>query len=104
MRNKKVLVVLGGTSGERKVSLESGRACLKALKKLGYKTSSFDPKKRSLNLIDKNKVDVIFNALHGRDGEDAVRPVTIICVVRWCMGLVRRGPCASFGPVIRHAC
>ena len=72
MRNKKVLVVLGGTSGERKVSLESGRACLKALKKLGYKTSSFDPKKRSLNLIDKNKVDVIFNALHGRDGEDGI--------------------------------
>ncbi len=72
MKNKKVLVVLGGTSGERKVSLESGRACLKALKKLGYKTSSFDPKKRSLNLIDKNKVDVIFNALHGRDGEDGI--------------------------------
>ena len=36
MTNKKfknVLVVLGGTSGERTISLESGRACLKALKK-----------------------------------------------------------------------
>ena len=29
-------------------------------------------KKKNLNLIDKNKTDVIFNALHGRDGEDGV--------------------------------
>jgi len=72
MKNKKVLVVFGGTSGEREVSLDSGRACLKALKKIGYKTSTFDPKKKPLNLIDKNKTDVIFNALHGKDGEDGV--------------------------------
>ena len=32
---KKVLVVLGGTSGERAVSLNSGKACIKALKKKG---------------------------------------------------------------------
>ena len=36
---KRVLVVLGGTSGERKVSLNSGKACIKALKK--KKISSF---------------------------------------------------------------
>ena len=72
MKNKKVLVVLGGTSGEREVSLDSGRACIKALKKIGYKISIFDPKKKSFNLIDKNKTDVIFNALHGKDGEDGV--------------------------------
>ena len=72
MKNKKVLVVLGGTSGEREVSLDSGRACIKALKLLGYKVSTFDPKKKSLNLIDKNKTDVIFNALHGKKGEDGV--------------------------------
>ena len=35
MKIKNVLVVLGGTSGEREVSLESGKACIKALKKLG---------------------------------------------------------------------
>ena len=67
---KNVLVVLGGTSGERAVSLDSGRDFIKALKKKGYKVSSFDPKKKNLNLIDKNKTDVIFNALHGRFGED----------------------------------
>ena len=69
---KNVLVVLGGTSGERAVSLESGRACIKALKKKVYKVSSFDPKIKNFNLIDKKKTDVIFNALHGRDGEDGI--------------------------------
>ena len=75
MKNKKfknVLVVLGGTSGERAISLESGRACIKALKKKGYKVSSFDPKTTNFNLIDKKKFDVIFNALHGRGGEDGI--------------------------------
>jgi len=69
---KNVLVVLGGTSGERAVSLESGKACIKALKKKGYKVSTFDPKIKNFNLINKKNIDVIFNALHGRDGEDGV--------------------------------
>ena len=75
VKNKKfknVLVVLGGTSGERAISLESGRACIKALKKKGYKVSSFDPKIKNFNLINKIKTDVIFNALHGRNGEDGI--------------------------------
>ena len=69
---KKVLVVLGGTSGERDVSLQTGKACIRALKKKGYKVSTFDPRIKNFNLIDKRNVDVIFNALHGRDGEDGV--------------------------------
>tara|TARA_Y100000591_G_scaffold329863_1_gene359398 strand:+ start:481 stop:1419 length:939 start_codon:yes stop_codon:yes gene_type:complete len=69
---KKVLVILGGTSGERSVSLESGKACINALKKKGYTVSVFDPKTKNFNLIDKKKTDVIFNALHGKDGEDGV--------------------------------
>ena len=69
---KNVLVVLGGTSGERAISLESGKACIKALKKKGYKVSKFDPKIKNFNLINKKNIDVIFNALHGRDGEDGV--------------------------------
>ena len=44
----RVLVVLGGTSGERAISLETGKACIKALKKKGYKVSKFDPKKKIL--------------------------------------------------------
>ncbi len=65
-------MVLGGTSGERAVSLESGKACIQALKEKGYKVSTFDPKIKNFNLINKKNVDVIFNALHGRDGEDGV--------------------------------
>ena len=59
-----------GTSGERAVSLDSGKACIKALKK--YAVSIFDPKFKNFNLINKAKTDVIFNALHGKDGEDGV--------------------------------
>ena len=69
---KNILVVLGGTSGERAVSLESGKACIKALKKINYKVSSFDPQKKNFNLINKSKTDAIFNALHGKDGEDGI--------------------------------
>ena len=69
---RRVLVVLGGTSGERAVSLDSGKACIKALKKKKYQVSKFDPKFKNFNLIDKKKTDVIFNALHGKDGEDGV--------------------------------
>ena len=69
---KKVLVVLGGISGERAVSLDSGRACIRALKKKKYSVSSFDPKIKNFNLINKKKIDVIFNALHGKGGEDGI--------------------------------
>ena len=69
---KKVLVVLGGNSGERSVSLKTGKACVKALKEKGYKVSVFDPKFKNFNLINNKRVDVIFNALHGKDGEDGV--------------------------------
>ena len=69
---KKVLVVLGGNSGEREISLNSGKACVKALKKKKYLVSLFDPKFKNLNLINKTKIDVIFNALHGKEGEDGL--------------------------------
>ena len=72
MKYKKVLVVLGGLSKEREVSLESGKACIKALKKIGYNVSTFDPQEKKYNLINKNETDVIFNALHGKYGEDGV--------------------------------
>jgi len=71
-RFKNVLVVLGGISGERAVSLDSGKACFAALKKNGYNVSTFDPKFKNLNLINKKNVDVIFNALHGKGGEDGI--------------------------------
>ena len=74
MRQKTVLVVQGGTSNEREVSLKSSKACITALKKLKYKVISFDPAKEHLCKIQhyKKKADVIFNALHGKDGEDGI--------------------------------
>ena len=69
---KNILVVVGGNSGERKISLASGKACIKALKKKKYNVSVFDPKYKNLNLINKLKTDVIFNALHGKGGEDGI--------------------------------
>ena len=44
----------------------------KSTKKKRYSVSTFDPKFKSLNLINKEKIDVIFNALHGKDGEDGI--------------------------------
>ena len=74
MKQKKILVVQGGVSNEREVSLKSGKACIKALKELKHKIISFDPAKEHLSKIKvyKKKVDLIFNALHGRDGEDGI--------------------------------
>ena len=69
---KNILVVLGGNSGERQISLASGKACTKALKKKKYNVSIFDPKFKNLNLINKHETDVIFNALHGKGGEDGI--------------------------------
>ncbi len=64
--------MLGGNSGERKVSLASGKACFNALKSKSYIVSKFDPKFKNFNLINKKNIDVIFNALHGKDGEDGI--------------------------------
>ena len=74
MKYKKILLVQGGISSEREISLRSGKACIKALKQLKHKVIIFDPAKENFSKIKKykTKVDLIFNALHGRDGEDGV--------------------------------
>tara|TARA_X000001036_G_scaffold434947_1_gene475261 strand:- start:124 stop:1053 length:930 start_codon:yes stop_codon:yes gene_type:complete len=70
MANKKILVVLGGNSREREISIKTGKACTAAIKRLGYKVEIFDPKQKSFFEIKKNKSNIIFNALHGEEGED----------------------------------
>ena len=69
-KKKRILVVLGGVSKEREISLETGLSCIKALKKLKYKVVKFDPKFSPISDIKKNNADIIFNALHGKGGED----------------------------------
>ena len=70
MSKKKILVVQGGTSKERGISLETGKSCIKAIKKLRYKVIKFDPKFSSIFDIKNIESDVVFNALHGKSGED----------------------------------
>ena len=50
-RKKTILVVLGGTSRERDISLETGKACIKSIKRLGYNVKVFDPAKKFFNEI-----------------------------------------------------
>lgn len=64
----KVAVVCGGTSSEREVSLNSGKAVLEALLSKGVDAHHFDPKDTDIsNLRD---YDRVFNVLHGTFGED----------------------------------
>ena len=72
MKKKTILVVCGGTSNEREISLKSGKACSIAIKKLKHKVLNFDPANDDFKKIKKYKVDLIFNTLHGRDGEDGI--------------------------------
>ena len=70
MTKKKILVVLGGNSKEREISIKTGKACVSAIKRLGFTVQTFDPQKKSFFDIKKSKSNIIFNALHGEEGED----------------------------------
>jgi len=67
---KKVLIISGGISKERLISLDTGNQVFKELKKNGYRVKISEPD----NYLEKNikifKPNVIFNALHGQFGED----------------------------------
>lgn len=70
--NKRVVVLMGGASAERQVSLTSGAECAKGLRAAGYDVTEVDAG-RDVAALAKAltpKPDVVFNALHGRYGED----------------------------------
>ncbi len=67
---KKILVLMGGKSRERLISIQSGQACFNAIKNMGYKTFKFDPISQIEKNIKKINPDVVFNCLHGKFGED----------------------------------
>ncbi|MGI5913087.1 MAG: D-alanine--D-alanine ligase, partial [Syntrophomonadaceae bacterium] len=66
----KILVLMGGTSEERQISLESGTNIYNALKQKGYQVESLDINKDTLTRIADIAPDVVFIALHGKNGED----------------------------------
>lgn len=69
---KKVLVVAGGFSAERDVSLVTGKGVAEALRQCGYAVVLHDLQNGTefVDILRQEKPDVIFNALHGNFGED----------------------------------
>jgi D-alanine-D-alanine ligase len=65
-----VAVLMGGWSAEREVSLSSGEACSKALRQAGFQVTQIDPDRNIAATLSDLKPDVVFNALHGKWGED----------------------------------
>ena len=64
-------VLMGGDSSERNVSLKSGLAIVNACRELGYKVIEFDSKEGIDSFSEEIKrVNLVFNALHGGDGEN----------------------------------
>src|SRR5260370_26641453 len=72
----RVAVLMGGWSPEREVSLVSGKACAEGLREGGHEVVEYDVKRDLRALVDFLRPasgggpDVVFNALHGRFGED----------------------------------
>lgn len=67
---KRIAVLLGGRSAEREVSLVSGRDCANALRQEGFDVVEIDAGEDLAQQLAAVKPDAVFNALHGRWGED----------------------------------
>ena len=66
----KVAVLMGGSSFERKFSLESGKRVCDALEEAGHKVVPLDTVPDLVPTLRSEKPDVVYNALHGKHGED----------------------------------
>lgn len=89
---KHVAVLMGGWSSEREVSLVSGKACAKALAACGYRVTEIDVDRHIAGRLETLRPDVVFNALHGRWGEDgAVQGLLEILSIPY----THSGVCAS---------
>ena len=67
---KRILVISGGISKERIISLDTGKQVAKELTKNGYNVKISEPDYRLFDIIKLFKPNIIFNALHGQFGED----------------------------------
>jgi D-alanine-D-alanine ligase len=70
LKNKRIAVLCGGRSGERDVSLRSGKRVFESLKKQGFDVTQFDLDDDLIAKLKKKKIDIVYIALHGRYGED----------------------------------
>jgi D-alanine-D-alanine ligase len=70
-RDLHVVVLMGGWSAEREVSLSSGRGIVAALRERGWsRVSEVDMDRNLAQVLESLRPDVVFNALHGTPGED----------------------------------
>ena len=67
-----IVILAGGPSAEREVSLATGEAIETALKALGYQVTKIDPDSSLCEHLGQLSPDLVFNALHGTYGEDGV--------------------------------
>ena len=67
---KKILIISGGISKERVISLDTGKQVAKKLVRNNYKVKITEPDFKLLDVIKSFKPNIIFNALHGQFGED----------------------------------
>ena len=70
MKPSNVVVLMGGISPEREISLRSGSAVARALKEAGFNVTCIDVKDEKIEELDHMDIDVAFIALHGYFGED----------------------------------
>ncbi|KGQ69976.1 D-alanine--D-alanine ligase [Chelonobacter oris] len=70
LKQQKIAVLYGGTSAEREVSLNSGKAVLEALRNQGFNAHGVDTKAVGLEQLKLQGFERAFNILHGRGGED----------------------------------
>ena len=66
----RLALVYGGESAEREISLRSGRAVSAALERLGVDHAVFDGPRAVVDAARDDRIDTVFNMLHGRGGED----------------------------------
>ena len=67
---KKILIISGGISKERIISIDTGKQVAKELRKNGYVVKICEPDKNFLSITKNFRPHIIFNALHGQFGED----------------------------------
>ncbi len=106
---KRVAVLMGGWSPEREVSLVSGKACAEGLREGGHEVIEYDVKRDLRALVEFLRPangggpDVVFNALHGRYGEDGcIQGVLEIMRVPYTHSGVLASAIAMDKPMARH--
>ena len=91
---KKILILGGGYSKERSISLKSSKAVINSIKK-NHKVKFSDARDNFLKTIESFKPDVIFNALHGRFGEDGyIQSILETLKIKYTHSGVKSSMCA----------